>query len=95
MSPFDPVSFYLAFSPLPPRMKAVIFCYINSIVADSFPLGNMALYVARTFLLNLIKRQTVTLSLNFRFMELRKNLLFVFESANLDKKHHSDKYVLL
>lgn len=47
------VSSYLAFSPLPPRGEAHgggYFLSRYSAVADSFPLGNMALYVARTFL---------------------------------------------
>ena len=50
MSPWPPVSSYLTFSPLPPREVAVIFCHIISTVTDSFPLRNMMLYVARTFL---------------------------------------------
>lgn len=45
-----PVGSYPAFSPLPPK-EAVVFCYLNSTFADSFPLGSMVPQsVARTFL---------------------------------------------
>ncbi len=53
MSPSAPVSSYLTFSPLPaPEGAGGYFLsrYSAVIYSDSYPLGNMALYVARTFL---------------------------------------------
>ena len=66
MSPNLAVGSYPAFSPLPTASQgfwAVVFCYIVPAVADSFPLENMLLCVARTFLLPLRggKRQTALL----------------------------------
>lgn len=47
----ESVGSYPAFSPLPYK-KAVVFCYLDSTFADSFPLGSMVPQsVARTFLL--------------------------------------------
>ena len=47
------VSSYLAFSPLPQQNCGGYFLLRYSALADSFPLGNMALCVARTFLPNI------------------------------------------
>ncbi len=49
MSPSRPVSSYLAFSPLPAGAGGNFLSHYST-VTDSFPLGNMVLYVARTFL---------------------------------------------
>ncbi len=43
-----------------PQDPAVILCYIVFAVARDFPLGSMALYVARTFLLACIAADTAT-----------------------------------
>ena len=50
MLPCHPVSSYLAFSPLPPKIGGGCFLSHYSTLADGFPLGNMMLCVARTFL---------------------------------------------
>ena len=52
MSPRRPVGSYPAFSPLPlpQRAAAVVFCHIVPDVTAGFPLENMMLCVARTFL---------------------------------------------
>ena len=53
MSPHRPVSSYPTFSPSPQahkRLMAVILCYLNPAVTHSFPLRNVMLFVARTFL---------------------------------------------
>jgi len=47
----EPVGFYPAFSPLPARKQAVVFCYAHT-PRSAFPLGSMVSYVARTFLSN-------------------------------------------
>lgn len=46
------VGSYPAFSPLPggQSRQAVVFCHVSSTVTRGFPLGSMALCVARTFL---------------------------------------------
>lgn len=51
------VSSYLAFSPLPAGAGG---CFLShySAVADSFPLGNMVLFVARTFLASPVRLAT-------------------------------------
>ena len=46
---YRPVSSYLTFSPLP-LIGAVVLCYLNSALTNSFPLRNTMLCVARTFL---------------------------------------------
>ena len=38
--------------------EAVVFCHIDPTVTDSFPLGNMVLCVARTFLSSLIDKMS-------------------------------------
>ena len=45
----EPVGFYPAFSPLPVRRQAVVFCYAHT-PRGAFPLGSMESCVARTFL---------------------------------------------
>ena len=68
MSPWRPVGSYPAFSPLPRRTRhrAVVLCHLNPTVAHGFPLGNVMLCVARTFLLAHLsaraKRQATRLS---------------------------------
>jgi len=50
MLPSAPVSSYPTFSPLPQTSRGGYFLLRYSALTNSFPLGNMVLCVARTFL---------------------------------------------
>ena len=94
MSPQKPVSSCLTFSPL--LQNSGYFLLRYSTLANSFPLGNMVLCVARTFLTCFHERQTVLLYILAKIMDygvypngfLRKeHILFHHTTAFSEKSH--------
>jgi len=73
----EPVGFYPAFSPLPARRLAVVFCYAHT-PCDAFPLGSMVSCVARTFLsIAAIERPASSDMKNFvKIISFVKKMLF-------------------
>ena len=59
------------FHPCSASGGAVIFCHVASTVADSFPLRNMVLCVARTFLLRAVTQATSRPTADFSMFRLQ------------------------